>query len=199
LYTLVQARKTKVACIPDNHWRQCTACRWGDYACHLGFSAVEGLRYFNDQIDTVPIVIAIITALFIIQQFGTRFVGKFFGPVMLIWFMMIGGLGFISILYHPEVLKSVNPYYAYKLLLFHKGGFWLLGAIFLCTTGAEGLYSDLGHCGKKNIRVSWSFVKVLLLLNYFGQGAWLISEEGKFLDDKNPFTPSCPTPSAGWD
>jgi len=150
-------------------------------------SAVEGLRYFNTEIDTVPFVIAIITMLFIIQQFGTRFVGKFFGPVMLVWFLMIGALGLMSILYHPEVLKSVNPYYAYKLLLFHKGGFWLLGAIFLCTTGAEGLYSDLGHCGKKNIRVSWSFVKVLLLLNYFGQGAWLISEEGKFLDDKNPF------------
>jgi len=150
-------------------------------------SAVEGLRYFNNEIDTVPIVIAIITALFIIQQFGTRFVGKFFGPVMLVWFSMIGILGFVSILQHPEVLKSVNPYYAYKLLVLHPGGFWLLGAIFLCTTGAEGLYSDLGHCGKVNIRVSWSFVKILLLLNYFGQGAWLISEEGKFLDERNPF------------
>jgi KUP system potassium uptake protein len=150
-------------------------------------SAVEGLRYFNAEIDTVPFVIAIITALFVIQQFGTKFVGRFFGPGMLVWFLMIGILGLMSIRFHPEVLKSVNPYYAYKLLMVHKGGFWLLGAIFLCTTGAEGLYSDLGHCGRKNIRVSWSFVKVLLLLNYFGQGAWLISVEGQYLNERNPF------------
>jgi len=150
-------------------------------------SAVEGLRYFNDQIDTVPIVISILTALFIIQQFGTGFVGKFFGPLMFLWFLMIGTLGLLSFSHFPGVLSAVNPYYAYALLAKHPGGFWLLGAIFLCTTGAEGLYSDLGHCGKKNIRISWGFVKLMLLLNYFGQGAWLLSHQGEFLNDKNSF------------
>lgn len=150
-------------------------------------SAIEGLRYFNEGIDTVPIVIAIITLLFLIQQFGTKFVGQFFSPVMLLWFSMIGVLGLMSIWQFPGVIKAVNPVYAYDLLVKHPGGFWLLGAVFLCTTGAEGLYSDMGHCGKKNIRVSWTFVKAMLLFNYFGQAAWLMSQEGKFLEDKNPF------------
>ncbi|REJ80960.1 MAG: potassium transporter Kup [Bacteroidetes bacterium] len=150
-------------------------------------SAIEGLRYFNPEIDTVPIVIAILTMLFLIQQFGTKFVGQFFGPVMFIWFTMIGTIGFISILQFPEVVKAVNPVYAYDLLVEHPGGFWLLGAIFLCTTGAEGLYSDMGHCGRKNIRVSWGFVKVMLLLNYFGQAAWLMLHEGNYLEERNPF------------
>ncbi|MBK7853353.1 MAG: KUP/HAK/KT family potassium transporter [Bacteroidetes bacterium] len=150
-------------------------------------SAVEGLRYFNDKIDTVPIVIAILTILFTIQQFGTGFVGRFFGPIMLVWFGMLGVLGVFSLGNHPEILKAINPYYAYSLLTQHPGGFWLLGAVFLCTTGAEGLYSDLGHCGKRNIRFSWGFVKLMLLLNYFGQGAWLIANEGQLLQEKNPF------------
>lgn len=150
-------------------------------------SAIEGLRYFNEDIDTVPIVITILTALFLIQQFGTRFVGKFFGPVMFTWFVMIGTLGLFSIADHPGVLKAINPVYAYDLLVLHPGGFWLLGAVFLCTTGAEGLYSDMGHCGRRNIRVSWIFVKVMLLLNYFGQGAWLMTHQGEYLGDKNPF------------
>ena len=150
-------------------------------------SAVEGLRYFSNSIDTVPIVISILTALFIIQQFGTGFVGRFFGPIMLIWFLMLGVLGIISLGHYPAVLKAVNPYYAYELLTQHPGGFWLLGAVFLCTTGAEGLYSDMGHCGRKNIRISWIFVKIMLLLNYFGQGAWLIAHEGEGLNERNPF------------
>lgn len=150
-------------------------------------SAVEGLRYFSESIDTVPIVIAILTVLFIIQQFGTGFVGRFFGPIMFVWFIMLGVLGLMSFTNYPSILKAVNPYYAYELLAEHPGGFWLLGAVFLCTTGAEGLYSDLGHCGRKNIRISWIFVKVMLLLNYFGQGAWLIAHQGETLDDRNPF------------
>ena len=150
-------------------------------------SAVEGLRYFNATIDTVPIVIAILTVLFIIQQFGTGFVGRFFGPIMFIWFLMLGVLGLMSFTNYPSILKAVNPYYAYELLAEHPGGFWVLSAVFLCTTGAEGLYSDLGHCGRKNIRITWIFVKVMLLLNYFGQGAWLIAHQGETLDGRNPF------------
>jgi KUP system potassium uptake protein len=152
-------------------------------------SAVEGLRMVEafSHLRTVPIVIAIITALFIIQQFGTDVLGKFFGPIMLVWFLMLGTLGFIQLTDYWGVLKAVNPYYAYELLVEHPGGFWLLGAVFLCTTGAEALYSDLGHCGKQNIRVSWIFVKTMLLLNYFGQGAWLIAREGTSLEGNNPF------------
>ncbi len=150
-------------------------------------SAIEGLRVFNENIPTVPIVIAIITALFIIQQFGTKFVGKFFGPVMLVWFSMIGILGFSEILITPEIIKALNPYYAIHLITQYPGGFWLLGAVFLCTTGAEALYSDLGHCGKKNIRITWGFVKTTLVLNYFGQGAWLLAREGTLLEAQNPF------------
>lgn len=144
-------------------------------------SAIEGLRELNPYIKTVPIVIAIITALFIIQQFGTKFIGRFFGPVMLIWFLMLGILGLTQMTTNMSVLKAINPYYAYKLLFGHPEGFLVLGAVFLCTTGAEALYSDLGHCGKGNIRMSWIFVKSMLIINYFGQGAWLIAHEGEKL------------------
>jgi KUP system potassium uptake protein len=150
-------------------------------------SAVEGLRYYNPDIPTVQIVIIILIALFIFQQFGTGVVGKTFGPIMLIWFVTIGTLGFRQLMEHPEVLKAVNPMYAINLLTQYPGGFWILGAVFLCTTGAEALYSDLGHVGKDNIRVGWSFVKLTLLLNYFGQAAWLISQEGSVLGEQIPF------------
>jgi len=153
-------------------------------------AAVEGLRVFKPDINTVPIVMAILTALFIIQQFGSKFVGRSFGPVMFLWFSMLAVLGLGSMSNDLSILKAVNPYYGYQLLVNNPGGFWLLGAIFLCTTGAEALYSDLGHCGRKNIRVSWIFVKICLLLNYFGQGAWLISHDGELLsslDGGNPF------------
>ncbi len=149
-------------------------------------SAIEGLRIINPDIQTVPIVIIIITALFIVQQFGTNFVGKAFGPVMFLWFGMLGTLGFAQIAVDTTILKAVNPYYAYDLLVNHPEGFWLLGAVFLCTTGAEALYSDLGHCGRSNIRVSWIFVKLALLLNYFGQGAWLLQHANERLTG-NPF------------
>lgn len=149
-------------------------------------SAIEGLQVVNPDIQTIPIVIAILTALFTIQQFGTKFIGKFFGPAMFVWFIMLTALGVAQIFTNFSVLSAVNPYYAYKLLFGHPEGFLVLGAVFLCTTGAEALYSDLGHCGKKNIRVTWIFVKTALLLNYFGQGAWLISHEGEKLVT-NPF------------
>jgi KUP system potassium uptake protein len=150
-------------------------------------SAIEGLLALNPQIRTVPIVLVIVSFLFLVQPFGTNKIGKFFGPVMLIWFLMLGVLGIAHLISYPPILKALNPYYAIGLLTEYPGGFWLLGAVFLCTTGAEALYSDLGHCGRKNIRISWIFVKTMLLLNYFGQGAWLYSLMGGGLQGKNPF------------
>jgi KUP system potassium uptake protein len=137
-------------------------------------SAIEGLRILSPQIPTVPIVLAILVGLFVFQQFGTRIVGGIFGPIMMIWFTMIGVLGIKEIIKYPEVLQALNPYHAFYLLAKYPGGFWLLGAVFLCTTGGEALYSDLGHCGKQNIRVSWSYVLFMLLLCYFGQSALLL-------------------------
>lgn len=153
-------------------------------------AAVEGLRYFDPGLNTVPIVIFILCCLFLIQQFGTGLIGRFFGPAMLTWFMMLGVLGVVQIAGNVGVLDAVNPWYVYKLLSVHPLGIYILSAVFLCTTGAEALYSDLGHCGKQNIRVSWIFVKTMLLLNYFGQGAWLIAHAGQKLSDfriANPF------------
>jgi KUP system potassium uptake protein len=157
-------------------------------------SAVEGLRIFKPDIPTVPIVISILFVLFTIQQFGTKLVGKFFAPMMLVWFSMLGILGLLQIFKNFEIFNALNPYYAFKLLTSDaKGqGFFILGAVFLCTTGAEALYSDMGHCGRKNIRLSWIFVKITLILNYFGQGAYLLSHNGKTLSElaasnPNPF------------
>ncbi len=153
-------------------------------------AAIEGLRVFNAELNTVPIVIGILFVLFFIQQFGTGFIGKFFGPLMTTWFLMLGVLGIYQLSGNWSILSALNPYYTYKLLATHPSGILILGAVFLCTTGAEALYSDLGHCGKNNIRVSWIFVKTMLVLNYFGQGAWLIAHEGQSLADmkaSNPF------------
>ncbi|PBQ30612.1 potassium transporter Kup [Sphingobacteriaceae bacterium] len=153
-------------------------------------AAVEGLRFFSPELNTVPIVIGIICGLFFIQQFGTGFIGKFFGPLMTIWFLMLGVLGITQLSTDWSVLEALNPYYTYKLLQTHPLGILILGSVFLCTTGAEALYSDLGHCGKGNIRVSWIFVKSMLVLNYFGQGAWLIAHQGEKLESfkaSNPF------------
>ena len=151
-------------------------------------SAVEGLRLINPNITTVvPIVIVILIGLFVFQQFGTRVVGGIFGPVMTIWFIMIGGLGIMEIVKNPTVLQALNPYWAIHLVIIYKDGFWLLGAVFLCTTGGEALYSDLGHCGKINIRVSWVFVLICLLLNYFGQSAYLLGCMGKGCPVGAPF------------
>ncbi|MFM9985893.1 MAG: KUP/HAK/KT family potassium transporter [Flavobacteriales bacterium] len=150
-------------------------------------SAVEGLMIYNENLPVVPIVIAILTMLFIFQRYGTKLVGKTFGPIMMIWFGTIAALGVAIIVGTGGwgVLKAINPIYAYDLLVEYPEGFWILGAVFLCTTGAEALYSDLGHCGRANIRISWIFVKICLLLNYFGQGAWLLTQTK--LEGRNPF------------
>lgn len=153
-------------------------------------SAIEGLRALNPEISTatiISIVIVILVGLFVFQQFGSGVVGRTFGPVMLIWFSFIAVIGAHHLVQRPEVLKAFNPVYAYNLLVKYPGGFWLLGAIFLCTTGAEALYSDLGHCGKQNIRVGWVFVKVALILSYLGQGAWLLQHQGSTLGGIIPF------------
>lgn len=149
-------------------------------------SSIEGLRLINPEISVLPLVLLIITALFFVQQFGTKFLGKSFGPIMVIWFGMLATLGFIQITTYPEILSALSPYYAIDFLAHYPGGFILLGAVFLCTTGAEALYSDLGHCGIKNIQVSWIFVKISLVLNYLGQGAWLMKHPVA-TPDLNPF------------
>lgn len=150
-------------------------------------SAIEGLRILDPEIPTIPIVILIIILLFSVQHFGTKAVGRSFGPIMLVWFSMLAFFGAMYVLAAPEVLLALNPYYGYKMLVSYPGGFWLLSGVFLCTTGAESLYSDLGHCGKDNIRISWIFVKSSLVLNYFGQGGWLLLHHGDRLNGRNPF------------
>lgn len=143
-------------------------------------SAIEGLKELPAMREIaentiVLIVIGILAAIFFMQQFGTASIGKLFGPIMLIWFTMLAVLGIWNMGNDLSVFKALNPYYGIKLLITYPNGFWLLGAVFLCTTGAEALYSDLGHCGRGNIRISWIYVKICLLLNYFGQGALLLS------------------------
>jgi KUP system potassium uptake protein len=150
-------------------------------------SAVEGLRILKPDIPTIPIVLTIITILFVIQRVGTSIVGKAFGPIMFVWFGMLAVLGISSMSAHPQILQALNPYYAFNLLYNYPQGYWLLGAVFLCTTGAEALYSDLGHCGRHNIRVSWVFVKTTLVLNYLGQGAYILQFEGQDITKMNPF------------
>lgn len=150
-------------------------------------SAIEGLRLVAPEIPVIPIVIFIITCIFAFQRFGTKIVGVAFGPIMLVWFAMLIILGLSQIVLYPQILKALSPHYAIDFLVNYPGGFWLLGAVFLATTGAEALYSDLGHCGRKNVRVSWVFVKTALLTNYFGQGAWLMNADNKYLSGLNPF------------
>ncbi|MES2795015.1 MAG: KUP/HAK/KT family potassium transporter [Bacteroidota bacterium] len=149
-------------------------------------SAIEGLKVIKHDIKIIPIVLVIITIIFLFQIMGTKLIGKAFGPIMFIWFAMLGIFGIIWIDHDLSIFKAISPVYAFKLLFEHPEGFWLLGAVFLCTTGAEALYSDLGHCGRGNIRISWVFVKICLLLQYFGQGAWLIAHEGQFLGTRKP-------------
>ena len=150
-------------------------------------SAIEGLQVVDNAIPVIPIVLTIIALLFFFQQFGTKIVGASFGPIMAVWFMMLAVLGLNQIFTFPSILASLNPVYAFNLLTKYPAGFWLLGAVFLATTGAEALYADLGHCGRKNIRVSWIFVKISLTLNYLGQGAWLLSLNRTNLNGLNPF------------
>ena len=150
-------------------------------------SAVEGLADVIPNIPTIPIVILILSGLFFFQRFGTQKIGFFFGPAMFIWFSMLLVMGLSQIVHHPAIIGALNPVWAYRLLVEYPNGFWLLGAVFLCTTGAEALYSDLGHCGKKNIRLTWIFVKLALVINYLGQAAWLMGQNGATLNGKNPF------------
>ena len=151
-------------------------------------SAIEGLTNKFD-VPVIPIVLTILTILFIIQQFGTNLVGKLFGPVMFVWFAVLGILGISFIVKDFSILKAFNPYYAIHLLVTNKLAFLILGGVFLCTTGAEALYSDLGHCGRNNIRISWIFVKLTLILNYLGQGVWILQNSGSYVPGAkmNPF------------
>lgn len=149
-------------------------------------SAVEGLKIFSPNTPVVAITIVILAIVFIVQQFGTASIGKLFGPVMVVWFLVLGIFGSLHIVDHFEILKAFNPYYAYQLITHSPSAIVIMGAVFLCTTGAEALYSDLGHCGKQNIRVSWIFVKVMLILNYLGQGAWLLDNPNAVSQGVNP-------------
>ena len=157
-------------------------------------SAIEGLSMIKglENISIVPIVVIIIIVVFSLQRFGSQKVGKGFGPIMAIWFSVLFVVGFSQIINFPSVIKGLNPYYAYELLVNYPHGFWLLGAVFLCTTGAEALYSDLGHCGRRNIRVTWGFVKLCLLTNYLGQAAWILKSGETVLHGRNPFFEAMP-------
>ncbi len=158
-------------------------------------SAIEGLNMVKglDQ-HIVPgntlvieIVLVILLLLFLFQRFGTKVVGGAFGPIMFIWFAMLSYAGIRQLVLYPSILAALNPIYGLRLLTEHPRGFWLLGSIFLCTTGAEALYSDLGHTGRKNIYVSWTFVKIALGLNYLGQGSWAMLQHQSDLGGINPF------------
>lgn len=180
------------------------APRWTIYVAMLGCAAlladgiitpaisltasVEGLRVLHDNVPIIPIVIVVLVALFTFQQFGTEKIGKSFGPIMLVWFSMLAFWGIVWISGDWSILKAVNPYYAYNILAHHPSSWIIVGAVFLCVTGAEALYSDLGHVGRQNIRVAWIFVKTALLINYFGQGAYVLANfEGETLAGINPF------------
>jgi KUP system potassium uptake protein len=156
-------------------------------------SAIEGLQVKFPWVQVTPIVIAIIVFLFVIQQFGTSLVGKLFGPIMFFWFGILGVLGFTYVLQDLSILKALNPYYAFHLLTTNPEALLILGGVFLCTTGAEALYSDMGHCGRKNIRISWIFVKTMLIINYLGQGVWLL-QHPDYNGGLNPFYEIVPEP-----
>ena len=164
-------------------------------------SAVEGLKsvpalqdYYGNQSLVIVTTLVILTLLFSIQRYGTGFVGKVFGPVMLIWFSFLGISGFLNSLTDLSVFKAINPYYAINLLLSpeNRQGIFILGSVFLATTGAEALYSDMGHVGRGNIYISWPVVKVCILLSYFGQGAWILANKDSGIE-LNPFFASIPS------
>ncbi len=165
-------------------------------------SAIEGLNTVKglEQLIvpgnrlTVGIVIVILSGLFFFQRFGTQLIGRTFGPIMAVWFGMLLAMGCFNVLQHPDILHALNPYYGYELIVRYPRGFWLLGSVFLCTTGAEALYSDLGHCGIKNIRITWIFVKISLVANYLGQAAWIMHQGKPVLNGANPFFEMMP----GW-
>ncbi|MBS1687823.1 MAG: KUP/HAK/KT family potassium transporter [Bacteroidetes bacterium] len=158
-------------------------------------SAIEGLNSVKGLEQTIVpgngltigIVIIILSALFFFQRFGTQLIGKTFGPIMTVWFSMLLIVGCMQIAHYPGVLRALSPHYGYELIVRYPHGFWLLGSVFLCTTGAEALYSDLGHCGIKNIRITWVFVKISLVANYLGQAAWIMHQNKTELNGANPF------------
>ncbi|HTA63259.1 MAG TPA: KUP/HAK/KT family potassium transporter [Bacteroidia bacterium] len=158
-------------------------------------SAIEGLNmvpgfettFAAGNNLTIGLVMGILSALFFFQRFGTQVIGKLFGPIMFIWFSMLLVAGLHQVMLHPDIIQVLNPKHAYNLLVNYPHGFWLLGAVFLCTTGAEALYSDLGHCGLKNIRITWVFVKISLVACYLGQAAWITHQAKTTLEGRNPF------------
>ena len=150
-------------------------------------TAIEGLEGISPDLPVMPVVIAIITVIFFVQRFGTEHIGRTFGTFMLLWFLLLGVAGAAALTACPQVLKAFNPFYAVRLLVESPSWFFILGAVFLCTTGAEALYSDLGHCGRRNITISWLFVKAMLILNYLGQGAWILANAGRITAGVNPF------------
>lgn len=154
-------------------------------------SAIEGLESKYPHIPTIGISVAIISLLFFAQRFGTAAVGKGFGPIMLIWFSVLAALGVWNISHDWSVISALSPHYGIELMMNHPKGVFILGAVFLCTTGAEALYADLGHCGRQNIQISWIFVKTCLVLTYLGQAAWLLAHQGMHLEE-NPFYASMP-------
>lgn len=161
-----------------------------------GLNSVKGLEHTIVPGNglTIGIVIIILSALFFFQRFGTQLIGRTFGPIMAVWFSMLLILGCIHIAHYPDVLRVLSPHYGYELIVRYPHGFWLLGSVFLCTTGAEALYSDLGHCGIKNIRITWVFVKISLVANYLGQAAWIMHQNKTELNGANPFFGMMP----GW-
>lgn len=153
-------------------------------------SAIQGLRLLIPtfpQSTVIIIILVILAVLFFIQKFGTSIVGKMFGPLMLIWFIFIGFVGVYNIRFNPEILLALNPISGLKLLFSNPVGIFILGGVFLCTTGAEALYSDMGHCGRNNIKISWIFVKIMLVLNYCGQGAHLLTMTDTNVMHVDPF------------
>lgn len=149
-------------------------------------SAVEGLNTIAPHIPVIPITVAIVLILFLVQPLGTGSLGRYFGPLMIVWFTMMAMVGLSQVILDPTVFRAFNPLYAINFLIEVPQTMIMLGAIFLCTTGAEALYSDLGHCGLKNIRISWIYVKSALIINYLGQAAWIINSS-HVTPDINPF------------
>lgn len=150
-------------------------------------SAIEGLKEIYPDIPIIPITIGILVALFVFQQEGTGSIGKIFGPAMVIWFGMIAILGFGHLIKDLTVLRALNPLYAYYMVVDYPEGFWVLGGVFLCCTGAEALYADMGHVGRRNIQIAWIFIKISLLLCYFGEANLLLSHIGQTLKSVDAF------------
>ena len=171
-------------------------------------TAIEGLRSIpvghallgDGQGRVVAITIAIICVLFVVQRAGTSSIGKLFGPVMTFWFLFLGGAGLVNMLGNPGILRALDPVRGIMFLFspVNHSGIMVLGFVFLATTGAEALYSDMGHVGKANIYASWPLVKACLILNYMGQGAWLIANAGdptlQAMESLNPFYQMLPEP-----